>query len=131
MGNLAPPSRLLPAPHVGFHLFFFLLSLSLPTVRNEMERSLRMFVRSLKRGRKYCISSSKNSSILFLFHQYTRSRSEKEELEEGINSSLFLSRLKSNIFFFFFLKEKANIIHLSCLEKFIIKPCFKTVRDDE
>lgn len=129
MGNLAPPSRLLPAPHVGFHLFFFLLSLSfsLPTVRNEMERSLRMFVRSLKRGRKYCISSSKNSSILFLFHQYTRSRSEKEELGRRWNKFLSLSLF----FFFFFLKEKANIIHLSCLEKFIIKPCFKTVRDDE
>lgn len=69
--------------------------------------------------------------FFFSINIHARDQRKKSLEEDGINSSLFLSRLKSNIFFFFFLKEKANIIHLSCLEKFIIKPCFKTVRDDE
>ena len=126
MGNLAPPSRLLPAPHVGFHLFFFSsLSLSLPTVRNEMERSLRMFVRSLKRGRKYCISSSKNSSILFLFHQYTRSRSEKEELGRRWNKFLSLSlSVEIQYFLLLFFKGKSEHYSLKLLGKIYNKTVF-------
>lgn len=152
---------MLPAPHVGFHLFFFCsfhsFSLPLfPTVLNEMERSrmVRIFVH-LNVDEKYRISLSKTIPPFFFFSInaciYTQDQ-RKENLKkvkklfhlDGINIffpfdeltnvitlslSFFLSRLKSNISYVF-LKEKGNIIHSSCLEKFIIAS-FKTVRDNE
>lgn len=111
---------------------------------------------SFKRGWKISYLSFKSHSSIFFFFSinaciYTQDQ-RKENLKkvkklfhlDGINIffpfdeltnvitlslSFFLSRLKSNISYVF-LKEKGNIIHSSCLEKFIIAS-FKTVRDNE